>query len=226
MGRFDSLKYPVHKLKPGEKIDQAFPQLFKSPEFKKIRARADYHRLACYIVLLYDKGTDLTAEHPKNLQARKDAAAIEAGYERVAGKWPKQIQDVMDIRDRDATAAIFQFLKDQKYHLWTDIIVTEQELDEFQRLRFQNISSGKSKKKTADTDLYAAANKKDSLMEACSTRISRLEMLYKQFYEDHMDVKEAEFDEIITPEKAERILAKEGKPYEELKEEVTDVSSD
>lgn len=224
MGRFDSLKYPVHKLEPGQTVDKAFPRLFESEEFKKIRTRADYHRLVCYICYLYDKNTDLTEEHPKNLQARKEAAATEAGYQRVNGKWPKNIQDVMDIRDKDATAAILRFLKDQKYHIWTDIVVTEQEYDDFQRLRFQNIS-GRTKKKTTETDIYSAANKKDSLMEAVATRMTRLETLYKLFYEDHMDVKKAEFDEMITPEKAERILAKEGKPYEEMRE-VNHVLSD
>jgi hypothetical protein len=139
MARFDSLKYPVHRLKPGETVDKAFPDLFKKPEFKKIRARADYHRLTCYIVYLYDKGTDLTQEFPNNLQARKDAAASEAGYEKVAGKWTKQIQDVMDIRDKDSMEAILAFLKGQRYHIWTEIIVTEQELDEFQRIRFQSV---------------------------------------------------------------------------------------
>ncbi len=216
MARFDSLKYPVHRLKPGEKVDKAFPRLFESPEFKALLKRADYNRLVCYIVLLYSKDTDLTHEFPKNLQARKDAAATEAGYERQKGKWQKQIQDVMDIRDKDATAAIFRFLKDQKYSVWTEVVVTEQELEEFQKLRFTTIA----KKGSSDKDIMDAANKKEKLMEACETRIKYLDSLYKQFYEDHTDVQEAEFDEAITPETAERILAKEKPPFEVEKEAV------
>jgi hypothetical protein len=228
MARFDSLKYAVHKI-GDESVDKAFPDLFKKPEFKKIRGRPDYNRLTKYICYLYDKNTDLTHEFPKNLQARKDEAAKEAGYERTNGKWPKQIQDVMDIKDKDATSAIFIYLKDQKYYIWTEIVVTEQELDEFQRIRFASVSNKSSKKGgKVESEIIDAANKKDKLKEACDSRIKSLETLYKQFFEDHMELKQAEFEEQITPENAERILAKETPPWEEEKAETQTphVSSD
>jgi hypothetical protein len=215
MARFDGLQYAVHKLQPGETVDKKFPELFKKPEFKKLRARPDYNRLTIYIVLLYDKGTDLVDEFRNNLQGRKDAAAIEAGYERSNGKWPEHVQKVMDIRDQDAMMAILAFLKGQRYHIWTEIVVTEQELDEFQRIRFASITTGKKKK--AESDTIKAANEKDKLKEACELRIKSLETLYNQFYEDHTELKYVEFSEPITPENAERILESEKPPYEEIK---------
>lgn len=219
MAKYDRLQYAVHKLKPGESVDKAFPSLVKRiPEFEKLKKRADYNRLVMYIMFLYDKNTDLADEH-KILQDRKDAAATDAGYERVkGGKWPENVQKVMDIRDKEAGEAILSFLKTQKNHIWTEIIVTEQELDEFQRIRFNSIT--KKKGKVGDEkDVIDAANKKDKLKEACETRIKSLESLYNQFFQDHQDLRKAEFDEMITPENAERILEKEGPPYEEIKDQ-------
>lgn len=217
MARFDSLKYPVHNI-GDQSVDKAFPELFKDPAFKKLRARADYNRLTKYILFLYDKDSDLTQEFPKNLQGRKDAAATESGYERTGGKWPKQIQDVMDVKDKDSNSAILAFLKIQKHYIWTEIVVTQQELDEFQALRFASIKKGKN---TAESDVIEAANKKEKLKQACESRIKSLEGLYRQFYEDHKDLQTAEFDEVITPETAERIMKKIPTPEIE-----TDVSKD
>lgn len=219
MGRFDTLKYPVHRLKPGEPIDQAFPDLYKIPAFKKLRASkkhaADHNRLVKYIIFLYDKNTDLLDEFRTDLRARKDAAATEAGFERIkGGGWPVSLQKVMDIQDDEVYFAILAYLKMQKYPLWTEIQVTEQELDEFNRIRFASITK---KAKKGETDTIKAANEKDKLKEACEKRIKSLEGLYAQFYEDHTDVKKAEFDEMITPENAERILTAEPPPYEEIK---------
>jgi hypothetical protein len=213
VARFDRLKYPVHKLKPGETVDAAFPDLFKKPEFKALKASkkhaADYGRLVKYIIFLYDMNSDLVDEFRSDLKARKDAAATEAGFERVKGKWPDAVLKVMNIRDQDAYLAILAYLQMQKYPIWQEIVITEQELAEFNRIRFVAI------KKTDDQ--IAAANAKDKLKEKCESRIKSLASLYKQFFEDHTDVQKAEFEEQITPENAERILETEGAPYEEIK---------
>lgn len=218
MARFDSLQFHVHRLKPDESVEKAFPVLFKKPEFKALMKRADYNRLTAYIVYLYDKNTDLTEEFKSNLQARKDAAAQHAGYERTKdGKWPAHIKKVMDITDKEATAAIMAFLKHQKYHIWTEIVVTEQELDEFQRIRFTGLGK---KKGDRESDIIDAANRKDKLKLSCETRIKSLESLYNQFYEDHQEVRKAEFEEMMTPENAERLFEKEPPPFVEIKPEV------
>lgn len=215
--RFETLRYKVHT---SDHIDKDFPELFRSAEFKKLRLRPDYQKLIKYIVFLYDKGTPLTNEYQSDLRARKDAAAIEAGYQKIDGKWSDDLQKMMDAQDQDGVAAIMQFLKVQRNNVWIEINVTEQELYEFQTLRFAAIASpGKTKGKKAapGKEIYEAANKKDSLKEACDSRIKYLEGLYVQFYGDNKDIQEAEFSEMITPENAERLL--EGtKPWKEVDE--------
>jgi hypothetical protein len=233
MARFDSLPYPIHKLAPGESVDQCCAKLFKLKEFQKIRARADYNRLVKYIVYLYDEHSELAHEN-KDLQARKDAAATQAGYERVLtskkadneGKWPKHLQDVMSIKDADTHAAIMAYFRLHRNEIWREINVCEQELDEFQSLRFASIGGKKGEEK----DTIKAATEKDKLKDACDLRLKSLVTLRKQFYEDHTDVQKAEFTEAITPETAERILT--DKPYEEVDTEeealkaVSDVQAD
>ncbi len=209
MDRYSAIKYKVH-LTPFP-VQKSFPNLFKGVKLPD--------KVLRYIVFLYSKDSGLTQEFQSNLQERKEAAAIDAGYQKVDGKFPKEIQEVMDIRNHDAFEAIMDFLKSQKHHIWTEIVVTEQELFEFQSIRLAPIGEKKTKTTTAeeDNEILAAADKKGKLMKACNERIKQLEILYEQFYGDHKELATVEFEEMITPEKAERILG-ESKPYEEITE--------
>lgn len=231
--RFSGLKYnPKKATKP---FDQEFPNLYRHTEFRRLKELPEGDKIAAYILFLYSKETDLVHEHPSNLKERKEAAAIEAGFVRNPdGTWPDIAQDIMDIRNQRAYNATMLWLKLQKHVVWTELVVTEQELFEFQKLRFMAIDTGKKRKKKdsepteeEDEDLfgfglgkkevYAAANEKDALMEACNNRIKALENLYQQFYGDsRKDLQNAEFDEMILPENAERILDSMDAPYEQI----------
>lgn len=212
MERYSALKYKVH-LSPYP-VEKAFPELFKDPALKKNKLSDKVIR---YIIFLYSKDTGLVHEHPSDLQARKDQAAIDAGFERVGNKWPKEIQEVMDIQSQDAYNFIMAFLRKQKHNIWTEIVITEQELFEYQSLRFDwgNKIKG-TKTAEEEKDIHVVAEKKEKLLEACNKRIKHLEVLYEQFYGENKDVQAAEFDESITPEKAERILELMPAPYEEI----------
>jgi len=211
MERFASLKFKVTQAK--ESLDRAFPDLFRLPEFKALRDKADWQKLVKYICFLYDPGSELIQEF-QNLQERKEAAAIEAGYTRAKdGSWPPELVEAMEIKDKEIHAAIMAFLKIFRNHEWTDIVVTEQELEEFQNLRLWAIDKeGK--------DIYGDAKKKDDLMRSVSDRRANLKVLKAQFYGDNKDVEEAEFSEQITPENAERILATMPAPWKEVKPEI------
>lgn len=216
MERFSSLKYKVHLAT--EPLDKAFPDLFRLPEFKKLKLRKDidWQKLVKYICLLYDPGTDLAKEFQNDLKERKEAAAIEAGFEREAnGKWSKTLTQAMNIKDEEIHGATMAFLKQFRNHEWTDIVATEQELDEFQGLRFKAINDETS-------DLYGDAKKKDGLMDSAAKRRSALKILYAQFYGDHSDLEAPEFEEMIAPENAERIVATMEPPYKEIKPEIAD----
>lgn len=217
MERFASLRFPVHKAT--DRLDKLFPDLFRITEFKKLKLRDDWEKLVKYVCFLYDPESDLIKEF-QELKERKIAAATEAGFERgPGGKWSKQLQAVMDIRDEEMHGVIIAFLKIFKNPEYTDIVVTEQELDEIQSMRFKAIDD-------KSEDLYGDAKKKDILMDSAARRRASLKILKLQFYGDNKDLEKPEFEEMITPENAERILATMPPPYEEIKPETTHVFSD
>jgi hypothetical protein len=233
--RFSGLKY--NPKKATQSFEKEFPNLYRHNEFRRLKELPEGDKVAAYILFLYSKETDLVHEHPSNLKERKEAAAIEAGFERDSkGEWPEIVQNLMDIQNKKAYDATMLWLKLQKHVIWTEIVVTEQELFEFQKLRFMAIDTGRRRKKKdepkdedEDSDdlfgfgvgkkeVYAAANEKDALMDACNNRIKTLENLYQQFYGDsRKDLQNAEFSEMISPENAERILEEMGAPYEEIR---------
>lgn len=211
--RYSSVRYKVfHTTEP---LHVKFPELFKHKPFQKLRSRPDCENIVRYIVALYDKNSQLVAEFQHDLMARKEEAAKDAGYKKISGKWGKDIQEIMNIQNPDTTEAIMQYLKIQRHNIWMDIVITEQELYEYQELRFTPIRS----KKKADIDeeklISDITAKKSTLMKACDERIKKLEGLYEQFFGDNKDLIDVEFKEAITPEKAERLL--DQPPYEEIK---------
>jgi len=191
--------------------------LFRHKTFQKLKSRPDCDKLVNYILFLYSKDSELIREFENDLQARKNEAAKDAGYVKVGGKWDNDLEKVMTIRDYKVHDAIMEFLKMQKHDVFTDIQITEQELFEFQSMRFAPVLKNKAKKNpSADEEkaIIESTLKKSTLMKACDERRVRLVSLRAEFYGDNKDVQEAEFTEQITPEKAERILATLPAPYE------------
>ncbi len=214
--RFENLKYPVHTVAP-DKIHSSFPQLFKHQEFMDFMkqkelakpkegeklitnhlffTKGERPKIVKYIIFLYDKGSELNEEFPDKLDDRKEAAMIEAGF--APGKrWPEKIRAVMDIKNPMTNAMAMRYLKIQNYPVWTDIVVTTQELDEFLKLRFEAVDPNNA---------LEHAKKKTALMEACQSRRQYLDKLNKQFYDDHTGLRDAKDLEMITPENNARIL--------------------
>jgi len=199
--RFGRLRFRVDQLKLGDnKIDLMFPALCDNNEF---RAYTGYNRdaLIKYIVFLYDPNSDLVDEF-ENLQNRKDAAAIEAGYERgKSGDWPSAIMEIMELKNDQARAMILRFLKTIHNHVWTEICLLEQELDVYNAMRMEPLPVD-TKKDSAE--LLA---KRDNLMAMCEKRVRALELHKLKFYADHDDLREKAEDEFpITPENAVEML--------------------
>jgi len=131
-------RYSSIRLKPAD--------LFRHKVFQKLKARPDCDKLVNYMIFLYHKDSELIQEFQNDLKARKEEAARDAGYVRkTGGTWPDEILNVMEIRDHEATDAIMQLLKIQRHNVWTDIVITQQELDEYQELRFTPVLKKKVK---------------------------------------------------------------------------------
>ena len=76
--RFSQLKYPVHEVKYN--LLHEFSDFTRHKEFTAL-APKKRDKIIRYIVFLYDKKSDLFKEYSQ-LEERKHAAAVEAGYER------------------------------------------------------------------------------------------------------------------------------------------------
>ena len=198
--RFGKLRFRVDQLKPGDKVELIFPALCDNAEFRSYTGRRKIE-LIKYIVFLYDPNSDLVDEF-ENLQNRKDAAAIEAGYTRNDnGEWPEFMSQVMSLKHNQARAMILRFLKIIHNHVWTEICLLEQELDVYNAMRLEPLPTD-SKKDNAE--LLA---KRDNLMTMCEKRVRALEIHKLKFYADHDDLKEiAEDDQMITPENSMELL--------------------
>lgn len=208
--RFSRLKFPVHKISEAEGFDKQLPELFRLPEFKKLKLLPNWWKIVRYIVYLYDKNTDLAQEFPNDLKARKEAAALESGYTREGGsnKWPEVLEEIMGMKHKDVYTAIVAYMRLQDSPLLSDIHATEQEFYDFQERRLRPIED--------DDDL----KQRDLLMEMCKKRRVAIDSMKSEFYGDHRDVQNAEFSEMITPEKAERILDSMDPPYKEIRPEM------
>lgn len=207
--RYSGLRFPAHKYQKDLHLIKEFAPLFRHEEFKACPVK---DKIVRYICFLYDSNSELNQEFPK-LEDRKEAAAMEAGYSRTkTGEWPEEVNKLFALtmggRDKNDEVVwslvhmIFRFLKVCNDRLWMEIVVTEQELDNYtrQRLDVLNIDM---KAKTA-VDILVQSGK---LQELSSSALMRLEGYKKQFYLDHGDVREAvEELEMITPENAERIM--------------------
>ncbi|KKN49550.1 hypothetical protein LCGC14_0641780 [marine sediment metagenome] len=213
--RFSRLHIPVHSIPHDADYKKAFPSISKYPEFEKFYGgsknealRISRNALVRYMVYLYDYNSDLIDEHPSNLLERKEAGAVEAGFKRNShNRFGITLREkIFAVKDPKFRSLVKMFLKVQNSTVWTEIVVTRQELEQFQQIRFKPVVEGSE---------LADANKKQTLMNACTLRIERLEILEKQFYRDHRDLKEADNLEMITPENAMRLLADEA-PYHVL----------
>jgi len=188
--RFSKLPFPIHKVKltPKQLFEQ-WPDLMRYFPRKEmpIWTGQNIVRIIKYIFFLYHPNSDLIDEYPDELQLRKDAAALEAGFTRKKGDtWPDDVKELMNFKEKATRNMILDFLKAAKSNVWREIVVTEEELDQLYTIRANEISSLKNK----------------NLLQLCRERNDELKVLWRTFWADHRDLEKAAKKEIlpISPE--------------------------
>jgi len=223
------LKYRVDKITGRTDLRETLPKLLRIPEFgrfysNKAPSREWKNAIVKYIGFMYDPKSELISEYPRNLDKRKEAAAERSGFVREKSnenRWKDSYRKYMKV-DQEVVPMILAFLRDHNNMIWTAIVTTEQELEEYTELRWEKIKKvklkGGRKKKDEedeplqtttdidDKDLFEATNKKEKLMDACQKRIIYLEELYEKFFRDNADVQKAVRDIPISPENATTLL--------------------
>jgi hypothetical protein len=129
----------------------------------------------------------LNQRPPIELPERKMRAAELAGFERgKSGSFRKNVIDhLFNLENDQILDMVFDYLKHQNNHIWTEIQTTEQSLDEYTKLRLSPVSDDK------DKDTLTAAEKKEKLRTFCNAMIKDLKDYYEEFFKDHDDVKES-----------------------------------
>lgn len=201
------MAFDVDSVSDNKDILTEMPKLKEFSSFKgysgSMGGGMNRNRVIKYIVLMYSHDTVLNQRPPLELNDRKLRAAEIAGFEREkSGKFrkiivdqlfhlitPKKDDDESDVKkikySHSILDMVFEYLKAQKSHIWTEICTQEQELDEYIRLRLQPVSDDK------DKDTLIALEKKDKLRASCKAMLKDLANYYKDFFADHDDVAES-----------------------------------
>lgn len=187
---YGNLFLPIQEFGENEDV------LFRLPHLKKWQEFADFggtpagelnrDKVFRYINLLYSSGSKLIRKHRNNLNARKEEAALAAGFDlKKKSERDKVEKDLFQVKNEKVLKMIMRFLILQKNPLWSSIVTTESAFYEYQEIILDPLSKEDEKKRTD------AAKNKSVLMEECDKMLTRLKLYYQEFFGDDTDLHQA-----------------------------------
>jgi hypothetical protein len=187
---FGNLFLPIQEFGDNEDVLFRLPHLKKWSEFCDFGGTPDGElnrdKVFRYMNLLYSSGSKLINTHRHNLGARKEEAAIKAGFDLKKKGIRDQVQhDLFEVKNPKILKMIMRFLILQKNPLWSSIVTTEQCHAEYQLIIMDPLSPEDEKKRTD------AAKNKAFLMAECDKMLIRLKGYYKDLFGDDDDLQEA-----------------------------------
>ena len=192
--RFENLMFPVADVKPEDDIIDKIPEVGHHSEFTGYPEK-NRTRVFKYTAFLYDKNSDLIREY-RDLDERKDAALMEAGFERAKnGEWPPTVEAIKNIHDDQFRKVILKYLELQN-HMALDIIhYNEQLFSEYKELLMRPVMDASMKQSTSLSpndikQIYQTADFKKRLREECMAIKKDLDGLYHEVFADNDDMQE------------------------------------
>lgn len=184
---YGQLFLPIQDLAENEDILFRFPHLKKWSEFDDFggtpEGELNRDKVFRYTNLLYSSGSKLIRKHKHNLVARKEEAAIIAGFDLKKKSLKDKVQnDLFEVRNQKVLKIIMRFLILQKNPLWSLIVTTEQCFYEYQEIIMGALFEEDEKKKGD------AAKNKAFLMAECDKMSLRLKGYYKDLFGDDEDL--------------------------------------
>lgn len=170
--------------------------LHRIPELRRLESFTDYpgtpggelnrDNVIKYVVTLYSEDSFLNVKPVTELGERKLMAADASGFERnKKNEFGAEIEEkLFKLGSIHVLQMIVDYLIYQKKHLWTEIVTTEQEYEEYIRLRMDPVSSD------SDKDTLMAAEKKGKLRGDCKMMRKDILAYYHEFFTDNTDVKD------------------------------------
>ncbi len=187
---YGNLFLPIQELGENEDVLFRLPHLKKWSEFSDFGGTPDGElnrdKVFRYVNLLYSSGSRLIRKHRNNLNARKEEAALAAGFDlKKKSERDKVEKDLFQVKNEKVLKMIMRFLILQKNPLWSSIVTTESAFYEYQEIILDPLSKEDEKKRTD------AAKNKSVLMEECDKMLSRLKLYYQEFFGDDADLHQA-----------------------------------
>lgn len=187
--RFQKLKFKIYDISPEDDVLEKFPELSKYKVIYKNKS-PQKNLLIRYIIFLYDPNTDLTREIP-DLKSRKIHAADLAGFKEETD----YLKGIFNCTDEGFLTLLDCFFKEiwhnREYREWQTLA---QELDEYTRLRWEQIDGKTGKKKgekdqESEIDTYKAASEKTKLREQCDSIHKLMDAYELRIFGNHEDIK-------------------------------------
>lgn len=203
--RYGLIEVPVYdgSFSTVDAMYDVFPQLQRYFDARNY-SRVDIVKLIKYIWFMYDPNTNLINEFPNDLDKRKEAAAVDAGYEQINGKWPQLVLDIFSMADEEATDLILQFLQSRKNLVWNEWMISENEFHQINKQRLTNIEN---------MDLMAIKRRAE-LGSFVKDIAERIEDLKDKFFGDDGVLREKqEILTMVTPENVFKVLNIPDKDY-------------
>jgi hypothetical protein len=151
---------------------------------KPVTSDLDLSKVDKYIELLYSPDSVLN-NNQDTLKERQLKAADMAGFKRNKdGYFDKVlVEELFNLKNEDHVKKILAFLKKKNNQLWTDIVVTESELEELFRHRLTPVSDDK------DKDNLGSLKMKAELGNITAKRRKDLQSFYNEFFGKNEDLK-------------------------------------
>lgn len=149
-------------------------------------APIDLVKFIKYIVFVYNPDSDLVTDFPE-IRPRKEAAASEAGWERMAnGDWPLWIEEIFSLKNKVCAQHVLDYLKVLKSATWSEIIQLMEDIDFMNQKRIED----------------RAYSIKENYSDKIKDHQDKLSSYIKKFYAEHTDLKKETIREIfpISPE--------------------------
>lgn len=206
--KFQRLKFKIYGKSDKQLLEMFQPLEVKYQAVRLLRKSPHYTSLMCYLLFLYDPGTDLNQEYVR-LEDRKQAAASLSGLNKIQDL--AYLTEVIDNTYPD-TLDVIQILltevfHDRKYREWQTL---QNELDEYTKARWDPIEATKSRKNKDDIVQVSsgqtkatleALTLKTELRQACADIQDKLDRIEREIFGDHRDVKELAYkSRFINPE--------------------------
>lgn len=194
----------MDKVGVNDDMVHSFPQLKKWKEFKDFGGTpaGELHKdkTIKYINVFYSPGSKLIKSHKTNLVARKEEAALIAGFDLSKPKEAEKVRsDLFAFKSRSIFEMVMVFIKNQpgKDYVWESITSREQFYWELQTTVLEPLTGDDENKRIASME------KKSKLFNAKEEQRQALKGLYKEFFGDDFELEQVfKSDELMltTPE--------------------------